>query len=84
LKGELLKFYDQQASKPNPPDHEQLQRVRSLLLPLLEEMRWVREYKAFQFIDKVELLKKFKLKNFKAGDRLDSPSDTLDTYYLIV
>jgi hypothetical protein len=84
LKGELLKFYDQQASKPMPPDHEQLQRVRSLLLPLLEEMRWVREYKAFQLVDKVELLKKFKLKTVKAGDRLDSPSDTLDTYYLIV
>jgi len=54
------------------------------LLPLLEEMRWVREYKAFQLVDKVELLKKFKLKTVKAGDRFDSPTDTLDTYYLIV
>ncbi len=84
MKVELLKFYDQQASKPTPPDHEQLQRVRSLLLPLLEEMRWVREYKAFQLVDKVELLKKFKLITVKAGDRFDSLSDTLDTYYLIV
>jgi len=54
------------------------------LLPLIDEIRWVREYKAFQLVDKVELLKKFKLKTVKAGDRLDSPSDTLDTYYLIV
>jgi hypothetical protein len=54
------------------------------LLPLLDEIRWVREYKAFQLIDKVELLKKFKLRNVKAGDRFDPSSDTLDTYYLIV
>ena len=54
------------------------------MLPLLEEMRWVREYKTFQLVDKVELLKKFKLITVKAGDRFDSPSDTLDTYYLIV
>ena len=54
------------------------------MLPLLEEMRWVREYKTFQLVDKVELLKKFKLITVKAGDRFDSLSDTLDTYYLIV
>lgn len=65
-----MKVYDVESVNIPTHDAEQRQKVKALLLPLLDDMSWVHEHKTFQFTDKVEILRKFKLRQIKAGERI--------------
>jgi CRP-like cAMP-binding protein len=47
-------------------------------------MRWVKEQEKFQFVEKVDILRRMKLKKIKAGDRIANQTDTIDSFYLVV
>lgn len=63
-----------------PPEVKEQQK----LVPILDDMEWVKKLKKFEFADKVDLLKCLTLQKYEAGHRIERHSDNIDSYHLIL
>jgi CRP-like cAMP-binding protein len=58
--------------------------TRRRILTLLDDMKFIKTLWNFEDDDKIELLKLFTLCKVKAGTRINTQSDYLDHFYIIL